>query len=194
MHTSSVLVCLAFGVAASLATPSKCRAAILDLPPPTGAGTPEVDAAGNRQGFAPGWEASGALGSGFSDTYGLGVEGRVGFTFPVGVYLGGQVQAFYGEKVAGQTAHATFFGPELGYKLYLIDALEIRPYVFGGLAFITEANTSVPILTSRTGFAIQPGGMATYHVGPAFVGADCHLMTTPTPFGVAVFGTAGASL
>ena len=197
MQSSSAVVCLALGLAASVAIPSTCRAAILELPPPSGAGTPEVDSAGNREGIVPGWEASGALGSGFSDTYGLGIEGRAGYTFPPGVYLGGQVQAFYGQNVAGQTAHATFFGAEVGYKLYpaqLMEGLEIRPYVFAGPAFITQANVSQNNLSSKTGVALQPGAMATYHIGPAFVGADCHLMTTPTPFGVALFGTAGASL
>jgi len=63
-----------------------------------------------------GWEANAGIGSGFADTYGLGFEGRVGFTFLRGAYLGGAVQYFIGHSVNDQNAHATFVGGEAGER------------------------------------------------------------------------------
>ncbi len=201
MHMSSkatkATVFVALSCAASIdAAPRTSRAAIFDSLAPSGAGTDEVDSAGHRLGIVPGWEASGELGTGFSDTYGLGIAGRVGYTLPIGVYLGGQVQAYWGETYGSQNAHATFLGGEVGYKLYplpnALNGLELRPYVFAGPAFISASTSEAPFVRSKTGFAIQPGALAVIHLGPAFVGADVRLLTTPSPFGAALLGSAGA--
>jgi hypothetical protein len=103
------------------------------------------------------------------------------------------VQAFYGNNVNGNKAHATFFGPEVGYKWYPTHLLpiEVRPYVFVGPAFITEVNGNNGNVSSKTSFAIQPGGMALYHIGPAFLGADARLFATPSPVGATLLGMAG---
>jgi hypothetical protein len=169
--------------------------AAFEAPAPAGPGTEQIDAAGRREGVVPGWEASGMLGSGFSDTYGFGIGGRVGYTLPVGVYLGGQLQAYWGQDNSGQTGHATFVGGEVGYKIFPLEALsglEVRPYVFGGPAFISESQSNFPYIKSKTGFAVQPGTLALLHLGPAFLGADFHLLATPSPFGAALLGSAGA--
>ena len=158
---------------------------------PTGPGTQQESPAGKREGIRPGWEASGALGTGFSGTYGIGYEGRIGYTLPVGVYLGGQVQAFYGQNVDNEKAHATFFGGELGYKLFPFESIELRPYVFAGPAFITQVNENPTSVSSKTSFAVQPGALALYHIGPGFVGADFRFLATPSPFGVTLMGSAG---
>lgn len=158
---------------------------------PTGPGTEQESPAGKREGVRPGLEVSGALGTGFSETYGFGFEARIGYTLPVGVYLGGQVQAFYGESVADERAHAAFFGGELGYKLFPLAPLELRPYVFAGPAFITQVNENPASLRSKTSFAVQPGALALYHMGPAFVGADFRVLATPSPFGVTLMGSVG---
>jgi hypothetical protein len=183
-----IALCLA-GVVAQSSTSH--AATLVGPPPPTGAGV-EKGEGGMKEGVAPGWEASGALGTGFSDTYGLGIAGRVGYTLPVGVYLGGQVQAYWGQSTGGQTGHATFVGADVGYKLFPFEALEVRPYVFGGPAFISQSIDSAPFVKSKTGFAVQPGALTVVHMGPAFVGADFHFLATPSPFGVALLGSAGA--
>jgi hypothetical protein len=158
---------------------------------PTGSGTERESPTGKREGIQPGWEASGALGTGFSGTYGLGYEGRIGYTLAQGVYLGGQVQAFYGQSANNEKAHATFFGGEVGYKLFPMRPLEIRPYVFAGPAFITQVSDNPTSVNSKTSFAVQPGALALYHIGPVFVGADFRFLATPSPFGVTLMGSAG---
>ncbi len=184
------VACVAVALGGLIALPRTALAGI----GPTGPGTEERTVEGHRGGVVPGVEVSAGVGTGFSGTYGLGYEGRVGYTLPVGVYLGGQVQAFYGQGAANEKAHAVFFGGELGYKLFPIDPLELRPYVFLGPAFITEVDTNPTTTSSKTSFAVQPGALAVYHIGPAFVGADFRFLATPTPFGVALMGTAGLGL
>ncbi|MGA7118617.1 MAG: outer membrane beta-barrel protein [Polyangiaceae bacterium] len=201
MRTSSVRngvivkVCVALGVVGSLVVQSRISRAAFEAPAPSGPGTEQVDQEGQRKGVVPGWEASGALGTGFSDTYGVGIGGRVGYTLPVGVYLGGQLQAYWGQNNGGQTGHATFVGAEVGYKIYplnTLSGLEFRPYVFGGPAFISQSTSDAPYVKSKTGFAVQPGALTLFHIGQAFLGADFHFLATPSPFGAALLGSAGA--
>ncbi len=193
MRTRKTLICASVVVAAGVAAtfPARdARAAI--TPTPTGPGTEQYSPQGRPEGVQPGFEAMGALGTGFSGTYGLGYEGRLGYTLPIGLYVGGQVQAFYGNNVNGNKAHATFFGAEVGYKWYPLHLpVEIRPYVFAGPAFITQVNGDNGSVSSKTSFAIQPGAMALYHLGPAFLGADFRILATPTPVGATLMGAAG---
>ncbi len=189
MHTSSVTASAM--VVATLALGELPRSAHAAVLVPGAAGTEQESPTGKREGIRPGWEASGALGTGFSGTYGLGYEGRIGYTLPVGVYLGGQVQAFYGQSIANEKAHAAFFGGELGYKIFPFQPLELRPYVFAGPAFITQVNENPASVSSKTSFAVQPGALALYHIGPGFVGADFRFLATPSPFGVTLMGSAG---
>jgi hypothetical protein len=186
---------VALGLAGSLVAQSRISRAAFEAPAPSGPGTEQFDQEGQRKGVMPGWEASGIMGTGFSDTYGLGIGGRVGYTLPVGVYLGGQMQAYWGQNNGGQTGHATFVGVEAGYKIFPLNALsglEFRPYVFGGPAFISQSTSDAPYVKSKTGFAVQPGALTVFHIGQAFLGADFHLLTTPSPFGAALLGSAGA--
>jgi hypothetical protein len=149
-----------------------------------------------RAAVRPGLEASGAVGTGFADTYGLGFEGRVGYTFENGLYAGGAAQYYLGHSVNDQQAHAAFVGGEVGYKLFPTPKLEIRPYAFAGPAFITQvAAAPVPNLPpnsySKTDFALQPGVLAMYHFGDAFVGGDAHVMLFPSPNSIALMASGG---
>lgn len=157
---------------------------------PSGPGTEVVDAQGRVVGMHAGWEAAGALGTGFAGTYELGLAGRVGYTFNFGMYVGGDAQGYWGNSFGSQTAHATFFGGELGYKLFVLRPVEVRPYVFAGPAFISQVGSSGD--NSHTGFAVQPGVLLEGHFGRAFIGADAHFLTTPGPVSLALMGTAGA--
>lgn len=192
MRFSIAVVSVAAVAGALVVAPRAARAAF--PPSPSGPGTEEINAEGHRQGLRPGVEASAGIGTGFSGTYGLGYEGRLGYTMPFGMYLGGQVQAFYGQGAVDQKAHATFFGIEGGYKWYPLDPVEFRPYLFLGPAFITEVSTNPTVVTSKTGFAVQPGAMLTYHLGQFFAGGDFRFLATPGPFGVTLMGTIGVGL
>jgi hypothetical protein len=164
--------------------------------PPSGPGTAEKIGPVGRAAVRPGLEASAAIGTGFADTYGLGFEGRVGYTFANGVYAGGAGQYYLGHSLNDQQAHAGFVGGEVGYKLFPTDALEVRPYVFAGPAFITQVArspvpTAPPNTISRTDFALQPGVLAMYHFGGAFVGGDAHVMLFPSPNTIALLASGG---
>jgi hypothetical protein len=191
MRTSSAIALVM--VAATVAAGAFERSAHAMAMAPTGGGTEQESSTGKREGIQPGFEVSAALGTGFSGTYGIGYEGRIGYTLPIGVYLGGQVQAFYGQGIDNEKAHATFFGGELGYKLFPFEAVELRPYVFAGPAFITQVSENPTLVSSKTSFAVQPGALALYHIGPAFLGADFRFLATPSPFGVTLMGSAGVS-
>jgi hypothetical protein len=157
---------------------------------PQGPGTEQKDATGRTIGIRPGWEGSIGAGTGFSGTYAAGMDARVDYTLDFGLVLGGAVQGFWGNSAGDQRAHATFFGPELGYKFFPIAALEVRPYAFVGPAFITQVSSTST--NSKTSFAAQPGGMILYHIGQAFVGGDLRFMATPSPNSAALMATGGA--
>jgi hypothetical protein len=164
--------------------------------PPAGPGTAQEVGLKGREVLRPGMEASATVGTGFADTYGLGFEGRVGYTFRNGVYAGGAAQYFLGHSINDQQAHAAFVGGEIGYKIYPIDALEIRPYAFAGPAFITQVAagptpSSRPLTLSRADFGVQPGVVGMYHFGDAFVGADAHFMLLPAPNTLALLAGGG---
>jgi hypothetical protein len=211
MRTSIVLASIVTaGVTASTlaALPSAAHAA--ELPqsinqPPTGPGTERVTRTGRPAGMHEGPEASAGVGSGFSDTYGLGLLGRLGYTFREGVYAGGQVQYFVGRSINDNQAHATFLGGEVGYKLFPTRQIEVRPYAFVGPAWITQVSSQKVAVTnnaaataatgtvvdSQVNFAVQPGVLAEYHFGGVFVGGDAHYMVTPSPNNLAVMASAG---
>ncbi|MGD0675532.1 MAG: outer membrane beta-barrel protein [Polyangiaceae bacterium] len=166
-----------------------------DLPqsinsPPHGAGTEQSTGPGGV-GVRPGIEVSAGIGTGFADTYGLGFEGRIGYTFLRGVYVGGDVQYFVGHSVNDQSAHAAFVGGQLGYKFFPTEHIEIRPYAFLGPAFITQVSSNPFLEISKTDLAVQPGVLATYHFGDIFIGGDAHYMATPSPNTLAILANAG---
>lgn len=189
MRNSVAVVSVALAAAAAVSTEASVAHAALNVTP-QGPGTEQVDAQGHVVALRPGWEASGGGGTGFAGTYSGGLEARVGYTFDFGLYLGGQAQGYWGNTNGSNQAHATFFGAEAGYKLYLVRAMEFRPYVFGGEAFITQVGSNS--FNSHTGVAVQPGIMALYHLGDAFLGGDFRFLTTPGPVSPALMFMAGA--
>jgi hypothetical protein len=194
-HLGAALI--AAGAVALVSSPARAQ----QLPssintPPSGAGTAEKVGPAGRAVVRPGIEASAAIGTGFADTYGLGLEGRVGYTFQNGLYAGGAAQHYLGHAINDQQAHATFVGGEVGYKFFPNDKLEIRPYAFAGPAFITQVApppvpTAPPWTRSTTNLALQPGILGMYHFGDAFIGGDAHVMLYPEPNTVAVLASGG---
>lgn len=192
MRTSIAVVSTA--LAAAVALCGEARVAHAAFPngnnSPNGPGTEQVDSAGHIVGIQPGWEASGAAGTGFAGTYAFGALARVGYTFDFGMTLGGNAQAYWGNSFGSERAHATFVGPEIGYKLFPLREIEVRPYAFIGAAFITQVGGGG--INSHTGVGVQPGVLATYHIGKAFIGGDAHMLTTPGPVSLAIMATGGA--
>ncbi len=188
----AVMAIAPIALVASALVASSASAQTLNSPP-GGAGTER--AAGPAGGIREGVEASAGIGTGFADTYGLGFEGRIGYTFRSAIYAGADVQYFIGHTVNDEQAHAAFVGGQLGYKLFPTERIEIRPYVFAGPAFIRQVASgpaSTPVITnSKTDFALQPGALVSYHFGNFFLGGDAHYMLIPSPNTLAVEATAG---
>ena len=157
--------------------------------PPAGPGT-EREAA-TAPGVREGLEGGVGLGTGFSSTYGVGLEARVGYTFRDGIYAGGALQYFAGTSINSQSNHATFVGGELGYKVFTSRKFEIRPYVFLGPSFITQVRDNPFFVDSSTSFAVQPSVVMMYHFGRAFLGGDGRWLVTPSPATFALFVSGG---
>jgi hypothetical protein len=182
-----------------LSDPTDARAA--DIPkstnaPPTGPGTeapPFAHAHGVRA--VEGYQGSLQVGTGFVDTYGIGVGGRAGYTFANGIYAGAAATYYWGNSVTTSTgdvsAHATFVGAEGGYELFPNRRWEIRPYVFVGPSWIRTVHDAPFLTESKTRFAVQPGLLAAYHFGDAYVSAEAKIHATPSPTALTVFGGAG---
>jgi hypothetical protein len=181
MRTSLVFASAAFALA--LVTPRLAHA--VDVPGsitdrPSGAGTAETSA----RWFPPvreGVEAQVQMGTGFSETYGLGLGARAGYTFRQGLYLGGNVDYFFGHSSNDETAHATIVAGDVGWKIFPRAEWEIRPHLVAGPAVIKTVN-NVPFYTdTKTAFAVEPGVMGAYHFGSAFLSADARWFITPSP-------------
>ena len=151
--------------------------------PPRGAGT-EIGYThpGDAYRVYEGTELAGFIGGG----YGLGVGGRIGYAFYSGVYAGGSF-TYYSEN-------ASFLGAELGYKFFPGYHWELRPYVFAGPAFIRIGDTGFGRPNADTVLAVQPGILAAYRFGQAFVFGELRAYMTPNPGALAGFGGMGISL
>jgi hypothetical protein len=151
--------------------------------PPRGAGSEiSPQRAGDAYRVYEGTEIGGFIGGG----YGLGVGGRLGYSFSSGVYAGGQFTYF--------AENASFFGGELGYKFFPGYHWELRPYAFMGPAFIRVGTTGFGRASADTVFAFQPGLLGAYRFGPAFLSAELRGYVTPNPGALAVFAGAGVAL
>jgi Outer membrane protein beta-barrel domain len=200
MRTTHVQTCVALAVGAALvAMPTRALAAAASTandPAPSGFNTPPAGPGTEHQepgrpGVRQGLEGGVGLGTGFSSTYGVGMEARIGYTFSDGIYGGGSLQYYAGTSTNNQSNHATFVGGELGYKVFTSKRFEIRPYVFLGPSFITQVRDNPFFVDSSTSFAVQPSVLLMYHFGHAFLGGDARWLVTPTPATLAVFVSGG---
>jgi hypothetical protein len=145
------------------------------------AGTPEREGVVVGTGIHPGPQIEGNFGSGFSDTLNVGFGARLGFTTPLGMYLGGSLDYFLGRDVVG-SPHTTFAGGELGLKVFPTYHFELRPYGFLGADIPSNAGTQL---------AVAPGVVAAYHFGQGFIDVDGRYLVTPNPMTFMLLGGAG---
>lgn len=111
------------------------------------------------------------------NAYGLGFVGRVGYTFPLEIYLGGTFVYHLGSSTENAFVNSSqnvwYAGGELGYVIGT-KHFEFRPYVgFGGIVLQTE-RCALEICTSPTesSWYFGPGVYGQYDIGPIYVGAD----------------------
>jgi hypothetical protein len=120
--------------------------------------------------------------------YGVGVGARVGGTFSPGVYLGGAFTYY--------TGNAAFVGGELGYKFWPGYRWELRPYAFVGPAFVRVGDEGFGRRVDQPDIvlAFQPGFLAAYHFGQAYLAAEGRAYVAPNPGALAFFGGIGVNL
>jgi hypothetical protein len=170
MRTLSIVI-IATSVASLLSSVSKVALAEEEV-----AGVPE-----HR--IHPGPEVDAGVGMGFSDQHSLNFGGRVGYTTSPGIYMGADLQHYIGRVSAG-SPHLTLVGGDVGLKLFPTQNLEIRPYGFAGVAIPGSGSAKL---------ALDPGILAAYHFGRAFVDVDARYLATPGPTGPIVTGGGGVS-
>ena len=134
--------------------------------------------------YREGAEIAGYAGGG----YGVGVGARIGGTFHPGVYLGGAFTYY--------TGNASFVGGELGYKFWPGYRWELRPYAFLGAAFRRVGDEGFGRRADQPDavLAFQPGFIAAYHFGAAYISADGRAYVAPNPGALALLGGVGVNL
>lgn len=142
--------------------------------PPAAEASP--DEAPNRPGFS-----AGALVGISSTGFGFGLGARAGYTLPFHLYLGGDIEDFFGGSL-----QLFSVGPEVGYDLALPAGglpFLLRPYVGFGLAHVSELGVSDAFLLS-----VYPGVEFLYDVVPhVFVGLDVRVPFFTTGQATAIF-------
>jgi hypothetical protein len=120
--------------------------------------------------------------------YGVGVGARLGATFYPGLYLGGAFTYY--------TGNATFVGGEFGYKFWPGYRWELRPYAFLGAALLRVGNEGFGRgpNDSEAVLAFQPGFLAAYHIGAAYLSAEGRAYVAPNPGALALLGGVGVNL
>jgi hypothetical protein len=139
------------------------------------------------------------------NAFGLGFQGRLGFSLPFNIYAGGSFVYHLGtsNEIAGvkTSNNAWYAGGEIGYDIPISDSsFMIRPLVgLGGLVLRTEICSGGDCikLGSRTSVYVAPTVYGQYDFGPVYVGADVRYviataMTSLNSFGF--FGTVGVDL
>jgi len=194
MNVYRLLTCLT--VSALVPTTASAQGKIPSVnTPPTGPGTEARAATPRGEHIVEGFQGGAQLGSGFTDTYGFGMGARVGYTFLRGLYVGGAVSHYFGKSVdtlaGSESAHATFFGGEIGYEFYAARRWEVRPYAFVGPAWITTVEANPFVRESKTRLALQPGLLVGYHFGNVFLSAEGKVHATPEPSALTVMAGAG---
>lgn len=134
--------------------------------------------------YRSGAEIAGFAGAG----YGVGVGGRIGATLYPGLYLGGAFTYY--------TGNASFAGGEIGYKIWPNAHWELRPYGFLGAAFRRVGDDGFGRRADEPDavFAFQPGFIAAYHFGAAYIGVDGRAYVAPNPGALAVLGSFGVNM
>jgi hypothetical protein len=144
----------------------------------------------------------GMLGNGFSDSYGIGLGLKGGYTLPSRVYIGGNLNYHFGSSAefnGAQISQSTWYvGPEAGYD-FGVGSVIVRPVVGVGMGFNSGQISGVEVAgddptTTRVRPYIAPGASVHYPIGDFFVGADSRVMIMSDNNAFTLFGTGGVHL
>lgn len=142
----------------------------------------------------------GALGTGTSNSYGLGLGVRGGYTFPSRLYVGGIGAYHFGNKESFQDnsirRSSWYVGPELGYDIGA-GPLLVRPVMGLGLGYTTGEISGPGIATTndtKPKLFLSPGAEVMYPIGNFYVGADGRYMYMRDNDAITLFATGGLHL
>ncbi len=142
------------------------------------------------------------LAGGSPNAYGLGFVGRIGYTLPIDVYLGGTFVYHLGTSADGVpdskvTRNIWYAGAEIGYFIGTKD-YGVRPYLgLGGIVLQNKTcDDNICTDPGNNGFYFGPGIYGQYNLGPVYFGADVRYIATangaiPNSFGF--FGSFGVN-
>lgn len=123
-------------------------------------------------------------GSGINSRFGAAYGARVGYTTPQRVYLGADATRYQGQAGSSET----LLGGDIGMRFFPTNRLEVRPFALVGAAIEAPGEAGG---SANTQFALQPGLLAAYHLGAAYLGAEGRIQVAPTPAAASLMGTAG---
>jgi hypothetical protein len=134
-------------------------------------------------------------------SYGFGIGGRIGYTMPNRLWIGGHIMYQAGQAATDpttnyQTANNLWYlGPEIGYAV-TAGPVVVRPYASGGVAFIRTSTTGPNIDSSTTDTRpyLAPGAIVYLPIGKFFVGADSRFMVGKEMSALTLYGSAGMKL
>lgn len=162
-------------IALPLLASTRARAQEMGYTPPGGAAVPVARTV----------TGDAFVGSGLGNRYGLGYGARVGYTTPQQIIVGVDATRYQGEAASSET----LVGGEVGLRNFVASRLEVRPFALVGAAIQSPGNLVGARTTTR--FALQPGVLAAWHFGRAFVSAEGRLQVAPTPAAASLLGGAG---
>ncbi|MBI2395451.1 MAG: hypothetical protein HYV09_38130 [Deltaproteobacteria bacterium] len=139
-------------------------------------------------------------GHGFKDAFKTGFGGRVGYTLPSKLHLGGSFVYHVGTTEGLVQSNVWYAGGEVGYDV-IAGPLVIRPYAGFGAASISASVTLPPVgqypggkaSVSESRFAVWPGAMFLFPFedGSAFVGVDAKFLVVDNASAFNTYGTFG---
>lgn len=162
--------------------------------PPRGPGTEQSEIYRTpSERVHPGWEVGVQAGAGI----GFGLGARAGYSFVPGIYLGGSFTHFFGSNIDtlhGQDSESqTIVGGEIGYKIYPLPRVELRPFILAGAGSFAELTTQGFVENSWK-FTIDPAFLVAYHIGNFFLSAEGRVQVAPSPAHFALLGGIGLGL
>jgi len=121
-----------------------------------------------------------------ANAYGLGLGARGGYTLGFGLYVGGQLEYFFGGSAKSQSSNLSLsvwqLQAEVGYDLGLAPTFVLRPQLGLGVAgfhddfcFDDAVNGHACRDLSDNYFALAPGAVALLDVGPVFLSAEARV-------------------
>jgi hypothetical protein len=141
----------------------------------------------------PGWEVGAQAGGGI----GFGLGARAGYSFVPGIYLGGSYTHYFGSSVdtinGKESESQDIIAGEIGYKVYPLRRVELRPFILIGAGSFGEL-TTLRTVESSWKFTLDPAFLVAYHIGNFFVSAEARLQVAPSPANFAALGGIGLGL